>query len=117
MSWQDQTLEIWAKRWSNYNLSLPPSYDLDIKMKCIKDHGIKAGVFTLKSLRNLRISNHLNYKTYKQYSHAFPLAISYSKTSILALIFFPKTTYHIFSAMKKFAKVRNLFSTLFGVKF
>lgn len=101
-SWQDQTFEIWVLKWSNFIFSLPPSYDLNTKLKCIKDHGIKSDLFVLRNLRDLRISNILNFKVYKHYSHLFPLTICYSKIIISLVMLFPRTTYIIFKAIKIF---------------
>lgn len=89
-SWLNQTFEIWAKRWPNFIFSLPPSYTLEIKLKCIKDLGLKSGIFNFRYLLYLRIINILNYKTYKQYSHLFPLTIKYPNLRILLIALLPR---------------------------
>jgi GT2 family glycosyltransferase len=106
-SWQDQTFEIWARRWPNFIFSLPPSYELEIKLKCVKDHGIKSGIFSLKNLRDLRTSNIINNISYKQYSHLFPLTVCYSRICILSIMLFPKVAYKIFGVTKLFAKIKK----------
>jgi len=90
-SWQNQTFEIWAKRWPNFIFSLPSSYSLKTKLKCIKDHGEKSGLFKIKPLLYLRSSNILNYKTYKQYSHLFSLTIKSPKLIILLIVLLPRS--------------------------
>jgi len=89
-SWRNQTFEIWAKRWPNFIFSLPPSYTLEIKLKCIKNHEVESDIFTFRSLLYLRIFNSLNYKTYKQYSHLFPLTIKSPKLIILLIALLPR---------------------------
>jgi abequosyltransferase len=103
-SWQSRTFEIWTERWSNLVFSLPPSYRLDVKLKCIKDHGIKSGLFSLKSLLFLRGCNALNRKIYKKYSIYFPLTISYSKLTILLISLFPQTIAKVIVLLYQFAK-------------
>lgn len=99
-SWQNETFEIWIKKWTNFIFSLPPSYLLDIKLKCIKDHGVKTGLFALKNLLKLRHLNILTYKSYKQYSRFFPLTISYSKAVILTICFLPIILIHFLKRLK-----------------
>jgi len=89
-SWQNQTFEIFTKRWPNFIFSLP-SYALETKLKCIKDHGEKSGLFKIKHLLYLRKTNILNYKTYKQYSHLFTLTIKYPKLIILLIALLPRS--------------------------
>ena len=78
-SWESQTFEIWAMRWANFIFSLPPSYNLDSKLKCILDHGNKSGVFTFSALKRLRKKNILNIEKYTRYSRYFPFTISTHK--------------------------------------
>ncbi len=100
-SWQARTMQIWAEKWPNLILSLPPSYRLDIKMKCIKEHGIKSQTFTLMGLLKLRSENILNFKTYKHYSKIFPLSIDFSNITILIISLLPSTILKFIRALKK----------------
>lgn len=84
-SWEDQTFEIWTKRWANFVFSLPATYSLDSKLKCAMDHGIKSGVFTLSAIKRLRKKNILNLDTYHRHSAYFPFTIKYP-TSLVRLI-------------------------------
>ena len=84
-SWENQILEIWTKRWANFLFSLPPSYDLDSKLKCTMDHGLKSGIFTFKALKRLRKKSILNIEAYHQYSRYFPFTVS-TDTLLLRLI-------------------------------
>ena len=88
--WQDQTLEIWVNNWANMVLSLPPSYSLDAKLKCIKDHGTKARILTFSALRRLRRYNILNYQAYKKYVCLFPLTVVSPRWTVLVLCLLPR---------------------------
>lgn len=90
VSWQNQTFEIWVERWANFVFSLPPSYELHAKLKCVKDHGVKSALFSLKGLLILRKFNVLNYKTYKKSSHLFSFSINYPKAAIYLISLLPK---------------------------
>lgn len=65
--WVNDALLVFAQRWTLFVLSLPPSIPLNIKLSCIKDHGIKSGVFSLKSLIRFRMDGHITKVVYKKY--------------------------------------------------
>jgi glycosyltransferase involved in cell wall biosynthesis len=88
-SWQDSTFEIWVDKWSNFIFSLPPSYEIGAKLKCIKDHGIKSGIFSLKSIVCLRVAGILKYSVYKKYSKLLPLAINYPVSIFMVISLTP----------------------------
>jgi abequosyltransferase len=96
-SWQHLTYEIWIERWANFVFSLPPSYKLDIKLKCIKDHGKKSRLLTFKSIRNHRMHNIINYKTYAKYSHFFTFSTTCSKFTILLIALTPTFFFKAFN--------------------
>ena len=106
-SWQNQAFEIWTKGWPNLIFSLPPLYTLETKLKCIKDHGKKSGLFKIKKLLYFRAFNILNYKTYKQYSHLFPLTIKYPKLIILLIVLLPRGPLLLLYKSYKTFKRRN----------
>ena len=81
--------EIWTKVWSNLVFSLPVSYNLETKLKCIKDLSEKTGILQFTILLDERSLNNLNYKIYKQYSQFFPFTIKYSKLVILFISILP----------------------------
>jgi len=86
ISWQDQTVQIWVGRWANFIFSLPPSYRLPIKLKCIKEHGTKTKLFTLKKLFALREADYLNYEVWQQVSAVLPFTVSRLKTNVFRFI-------------------------------
>jgi len=99
--------ETGCKKWTNFIFSLPPSYELESKFKCLIDFGIISGIFTFRKLLYFRIFNFLNYKTYKQYSRLFPLTIEYSNIIILFIALLPRPPilllYKIYRAIKRLA--------------
>jgi len=104
-SWQDSTFEIWVEKWTNFIFSLPPSYDVRSKLQCIKDHGLKSGLFSLRHLLALRASGILNLSVFKKYYYLFPTVID-SSLPVLFLIsltpkFFPKMMKRLFFVKMK----------------
>lgn len=94
-SWQQKTFEIWTDKWSNLIFSLPPVYDLSVKMKCIREHGSKSGLFSFPKLLLLRSSNILNYRIYKKNLNYFEFAIPLPKLLILMISILPKAVLKI----------------------
>lgn len=83
--------DITCRKWTNFIFSLPVSYELESKFKCLINLGIISLTFTFRGLLYLRSCNILNYKTYKQYSHLFPLlTIKYPKLIILLIALLPR---------------------------
>ncbi|NTW75085.1 MAG: hypothetical protein HGB29_09495, partial [Chlorobiaceae bacterium] len=94
-SWQDQTFEIWTKRWANFVFSLPASYSLDSKLKCAMDHGIKSGVFSFKALMKLRKKKILNLETCRRHGAYFPFTIRYPAFLIRLLAILPSWLFRV----------------------
>jgi len=69
--WGDRAFEIYITNWMNMINSLPSDYRESAKRACIKAHGIKANLFTLRGLLRLRAGGHFNYVLYKRYSSYF----------------------------------------------
>lgn len=107
-SWQNQIFEIWTERWPNFIFSLPPSYKLNVKLKCVKDHGIKTDIFTLKLLLVYRSRNFINYEIYTRYSHFFPLTTRCPKFIILLIAIIPQSIPQFLKTIKKIANGSNL---------
>ncbi len=70
ISWQEETLDIWLRKWPNFVFSLPTSYSLASKKQMIITHNNKTNIFGFKSLMFLRSKgfyslNHLlSYKKF-----------------------------------------------------
>jgi glycosyltransferase involved in cell wall biosynthesis len=66
-SWLKNAFEIFAKNWTELILSLPSTYDDHAKLKCIKDHGKKGGLFTVRACVFVRANNVLNLDVVHKY--------------------------------------------------
>lgn len=72
-SWHPRVLEVWIERWSNFVMSLPPSYVLASKLACIKAHNSKSGLFSIGSMLSLRADNAFSWSVMGQYSNYLAL--------------------------------------------
>ncbi len=106
-SWQNQTFYIWIEKWSDFILSLPSTYNQVIKLKCIKDHGVKSKIFSFKNLLSLRKANLLNYKNYLTYYQLLPLTINYSNQLILIIAILPINALNILNIFKKIKTINH----------
>lgn len=109
VGWYQQPIifEIACMHWSNFIFSLPASYNLEVKLKSILDHGEKAKLFSLQNLILLRSVNILNYSRYKKYSHLFPFTIQHSKCIIFLIAIFPRVMYKPLKILWQFIKKSN----------
>lgn len=82
--------DIACDSWTNFVMSLPPSYKLQHKMKCIMDFGKISGLFTLKNLVMLRILGLLNIEILKKYKFFFGMTIDYPIYLIYIISVMPK---------------------------
>lgn len=105
-SWSmtSNVFDIACTKWVNFVFSLPVSYDLDNKIKCLIDFTKVSGVFSFWHLLLIRKDNILNYKTYKQYSYLFPFTIGYSKLTILVVALLPRGIHRIYKVVKNAIK-------------
>ncbi len=94
-----KAFEIGCEKWTNFVMSLPPSYKLDNKMKCIMDFGKVSGLFTLKNLIMLRIANLLNYKVFSRYKKLFPLTIDYPSALIYMIVITPRVIFKLIAVL------------------
>lgn len=59
--WLSVAFDVFCKDWYLFVMSLPIYYSIESKNKCIKEHGKKSNLFTLKGLLNLREKGYLNF--------------------------------------------------------
>lgn len=85
-----KAFEIGCEDWTNFVMSLSPSYNINNKMNCIMDFGKVSGLFTLKNLVMLRVANLLNYQVFSQYKKLFPLTIDYPSALIYMIAITPR---------------------------
>lgn len=90
-----KAFEIGCEDWTNFVMSLPPSYKLENKMKCIIDFGKVSGLFTFRNLILLRTKGLLNIKVFNQYKNLFPLTIDYPIWVVFMISITPKFIFKI----------------------
>ena len=90
IGWQDRTFDVWVNKWSNFIFSLPPSYTLNVKLACIKAHGRRSDLFSIKNLLYLRADGILNLEIFWRFRYLFPLVIYSWSTTIFAIALAPK---------------------------
>ena len=72
-SWRARVLQVWVERWSNFVMSLPPSYALATKLACIKAHNSKSGLFSIGSMLSLRAENAFGWAVMGRYPNYLAL--------------------------------------------
>ena len=85
-----KAFEIGCEDWTNFVMSLPLSYKIHNKMKCIMDFGKVSGLFTLKNLIFLRFREILTFTLFKKYRTLFQLTIDLPLITIFILSIIPK---------------------------
>ena len=84
-------LEIGCEKWANCIFSLPPSYTIQAKTKCIMEFGKVSGLFTLRNLILLRALGVLNIQSLKKFDYFLALTIDFPKILIYGLGLIPKS--------------------------
>jgi len=97
-------------------MSLPPSYKLENKMKCIMDFGKVSGLFTLQNLVFLRMRGLLNFQIFQKYKKLFIFTIDFHILLIFIISVVPIIILKLFSAFTilvfkkdKFKKIKTIF--------
>jgi len=85
-----KAFEIGCEKWTNFIFSLPPTYSIENKMKCIMDFGKVSNLFTIKNIILLRFRKILDYTTFKKYRPLFKLTIDLPLLFIFILSITPK---------------------------
>ena len=113
-----KAFEIGCEDWTNFVMSLPPSYKLENKMKCIMDFGKVSGLFTFRNLILLRINGLLNIEIFNKYKKFFPFTINYPLWLIFIISLTPKIIFKMIALFTilllkkdKKTKIINLFKT------
>ena len=75
ISWQSNILEVWFQKRINLIFSLPPSYDLEAKLKIAKEVHIHDRLSAMH-LVSYRSSGVLNLTSYKRFKYIFSMVAS-----------------------------------------
>lgn len=65
--WDDRTVEIFAKDWFAFIMSLPVQYKIESKYTCIRSHDENTHIFGLVNLASLRSVKAIRYGQIKKY--------------------------------------------------
>jgi len=90
LSWGGVVFEIFMQKWMQIIHSLPDNYSEDIKLKCIKDHGVKTGLFSLVSFFNLRAMGYYSYSTFVRYLNYYKFTTNVPLPVLFMISIFPK---------------------------
>lgn len=95
-SWRARVLQVWVERWSNFVMSLPPSYALATKLACIKAHNSKSGLFSIGSMLSLRAENAFGWAVMGQY----PNYLALNPARLIAARLIALLPVHVASALR-----------------
>jgi glycosyltransferase involved in cell wall biosynthesis len=95
-TWRARVLQVWVERWSNFVMSLPPSYALATKLACIKAHNSKSGLFSIGSMLSLRAENAFGWAVMRQY----PSYLALNPARLIAARLIALLPVHVASALR-----------------
>ncbi|MHD0317763.1 glycosyltransferase [Fusobacterium sp. THCT1E2] len=88
-SWANETFYVFGIKWINFIEGLPEIYEVK-KKKVILDHGIKSGLFRVKSFLGLRANGYFTKKDYYTYREIFPKITNVKLKVIFLISIIPK---------------------------
>jgi abequosyltransferase len=91
---------IFIDSWASAILSLPPFYPLESKSKCIKQHGIMTGIFSLGNFAINRAKGFLGYWTFTKYRKFFKFICNTHPIWILIISLVPKWIFKMYFHLK-----------------
>lgn len=108
--WFRESFEVFAKRWYEIVNSLPEAYSKKSKLKCIKDHGVKSKLFTIKFVAGLRIMGYYNFSIFRKYYYYFPYITNIPRPILLFIAVIPVPKYISKIFMGLFPSLRSRFT-------
>jgi len=115
ISWQENTLDIWLKKWPNFVFSLPPVYLLKSKIKMIQTHNQMTNIFGIKSLLSLRAKGFYSLSHYLSYKYFFDIALGkYSIFKFLVIGVMPQ--FFVKFSIALYIKINLLFNPFYKKK-
>lgn len=94
-SWESSVFGVFAKNWFELINGLPDSYPNKIKMKCIKDHGGKSGLFSFSGIIKLKLLGYYDFSAYKKYNFYLKHVTNIPMGVLLVIALFPMPSYLI----------------------
>jgi abequosyltransferase len=87
--WRSNVFDVFFDSWANSIMSLPPYYSIESKLVCIKNHGVKSGLFTLKGFIEFRKDKIFNISIFKKYKSIIHLFTNVPKFILFILALTP----------------------------
>jgi len=106
-TWFKQYFEIWLENRINFIMSLPPSYKLSIKLKCIMFDGRDKTSLGILKLIYLKTEHILTYKKIIKYKYLLPLVTKKSNFTIFLIAIFPHIGYKLLRFLWRLLKRSN----------
>lgn len=100
--WSSRTFEIFSCNWYKIINEYPDSYSKLAKINCIKSHGEKSKLFTLKSMIMLRYHNILNYNVLKKYKKPIKMTVNISYVLLIIISIIPLSFFYQLKFIKDF---------------
>jgi abequosyltransferase len=88
-SWDRIAFDVFIHQWIAFILSLPLCYSFESKLKCIKDHGVKSGLFSLPCLLDLRGKGFFGIRLFIRDFKWFPLVADLNRFVIFLIAIAP----------------------------
>lgn len=86
-----QLFYLGSEKWANFIFSLPPYYNLSIKMKVVRDFAKITPHFNFKNLIKLRMNNQLNYNIFNKYKTSLWITINFKILIVLFVSLIPQS--------------------------
>ena len=109
ISWQEDTFDIWLRKWPKFVFSLPVSYSLASKKQMIKTHNNKTKIFGFKSLLFLRSNGFYSMKHLLSYKKFFKIALGRDFIYQFVLVAFLPSSFVRF-LINFYYRITNLFN-------
>ena len=76
--WDTKSFSVFGKDWYRVIMSLPDSYTKEAKLKCIKDHAVKTGLFNIKHMIAKLLSGSISRMDYFHNRKYLPYVLPHS---------------------------------------
>lgn len=103
-SWTENTLYIFGIKWIEFIEGLPEIYETK-KKKVILDHGMKSGLFRMKSFLGLRANGYFTKKDYYTYREIFSKITNINVKIIFLISIIPKIFLQLIKKLYKKLKI------------
>lgn len=107
-SWSSTVFEVFGRSWADVIMQLPKNYHEVSKLACIKNHGVKSGLFTAMGFLSLRSKGIYTLKSYNNHKAYFSLITDVPNWLLLLISIIPVNLLFKISQPLKFFRNRYL---------